>query len=139
MELAALLQHIRPSSAEDSRAQRLFRAEATRLVDRLRVLFGEWGTLREVEPEYDRLANVAAVNRWELMRLARESEQLQPPRSMGGTQRELHGALTRAARAWQLLANGYRSHKAVAVCDGQALLVETLAQVDGLVEQLQMR
>jgi hypothetical protein len=117
----------------------VFRADATRLVNRLRVLFDEWGTLREVVPEYDRLGNVAAVNRWELMRLARESEQLHSPRSMNGVQRELHEALTSAARAWQLLANGYRFHKSEAVCDGQALLIDTLAQVDGLIEQMQMR
>jgi hypothetical protein len=136
--LAAFLQFIRPVSAEDRGAERLFRADATRLTNRLRTMFDDWGTMREVVPENDRLANVAAVNRWELTRLAQESEQLQSPRSMNGIRRELHVALTNAARAWQLLANGYRFHKSHAVCDGQALLVDTLAQVERLIEQMQM-
>ncbi|MBV9547704.1 MAG: hypothetical protein JOY61_25300 [Chloroflexi bacterium] len=138
MALATLFQFIRPASPEDHEAQQLFRGDATRLVDRLRVMFEEWGAMREFVPEYDKLANVAAVNRWELMRLAHESEQLHSPRSMAATQRELHEALTSGARAWQLLANGYRFHKSEAVCDGQALLIDTLAQVDRLIQQVQM-
>lgn len=139
MALASILQLIWPATAEERHAQRIFRAEALRIASRVRTVFDDWLAMREVEPENSRLANVAAVNRWELMRLAQEAEQLQPPRSMNGAQRDLHESLTAAARACQLLANGYRFHKSDAVCDGQALLLDTLADIDRLIEQLQMR
>jgi hypothetical protein len=38
-----------------------------------------------------------------------------------------------------LLANGYRFHKSEAICDGQAMLVETVDDLNGLAGQLQMR
>ena len=43
------------------------------------------------------------------------------------------------ARACQLLANGYRFHKSEAVCDGQALLVETVSDIADLLAQIQTR
>src|SRR6266511_1047746 len=64
-----------------------------------------WVALREIEPDYARLANTAAVNRWELMRLAKQTERLQPPRIVGGTHRHILAAVTSSARACQLLAN----------------------------------
>jgi hypothetical protein len=86
-----------------------------------------------------RLANVAAVNRWELMRLANEAELLEPPRKLGSVHRDMQEAVIGAARACQLLANGYRFYKSEAVCDGQALLVETVQNISDLAAQLQMR
>ena len=53
--------------------------------------------------------------------------------------RDVQNAVIGSARACQLLANGYRFHKSEAVCDGQALLVETVANITDLVAQLQMR
>jgi hypothetical protein len=58
---------------------------------------------------------------------------------LAGVHRDVLNAVVGAARACQLLANGYRSHKSEAVCDGQALLVETVNEIDDLVGQLQMR
>jgi hypothetical protein len=58
---------------------------------------------------------------------------------MSAMHRDVQNALVGAARACQLLANGYRFHKSEAVCDGQALLVETVADISELVAQLQMR
>lgn len=140
MALATFLQLLRPQSlAHEQRAQRLYRAHAQQASSQLRRVFDEWLALREVEPEYSQLANAAAVDRWELMRLAKDTERLEPPRSCVGAHRDLHNALVGAARACQLLANGYRFHKSEAVCDGQALLVETVAEVTELVAQLQMR
>jgi hypothetical protein len=133
----ALLQWIRPSTVEARRAERLFRAEALRIASQLRKILDSWSSVREIEPENDRLANAAAVNRWELMRLAQDAEQLQAPRPLSGAHRELCEAVTSSARACQLLANGYRFHKSEAVCDGQALLLDTLASLDRLHQQLQ--
>jgi hypothetical protein len=95
--------------------------------------------LREVESDYARLANAAAVNRWELLRMAHDLEQLEQPRSLSSLHREVHNALIGSARACQLLANGYRFHKSEAVCDGQALLVETVDDMGELLVQIQTR
>ena len=105
----------------------------------MRAVFDDWIAVREVEPDNSRLANAAAVNRWELMRLVTEVEALEPPRSLTALHREVVNAVSGAARACQLLASGYRSHKSVAVCDGQALLLETVNEIDDLVGRLQMR
>jgi hypothetical protein len=138
--LATFLQLLRPQSlVQEQRAQRLYRAHAQQAASRVRGIFDDWLALREVEPDYSHLANAAAVNRWGLMRLARDTERLDPPRSLGGAHRDLHNALIGSARACQLLANGYRFHKSEAICDGQALLVETVAEISELVAQLQMR
>jgi hypothetical protein len=109
------------------------------MADGLRAMFDAWGSLREIEPDYARLANAAAVNRWRIMRLARTVEQLEPPRSLSNVHREVHNAVIGCARACQLLANGYRFHKSEAVCDGQALLVETVADISELLVQIQTR
>ena len=105
----------------------------------MRVAFDNWVRMREIEPDNMRLANAAAVNRWELMRLAREAEQLEPPRKLAGVHRDVQETVVSAARACQLLANGYRFYKSEAVCDGQALLLETVQNISDLAAQLQMR
>jgi hypothetical protein len=105
----------------------------------MRATFENWINMREIEPDHARLANAAAVSRWELMRLAQQTEEIEAPRSLAGVHRDVHNAVIGCARACQLLANGYRFHKSEAVCDGQALLVETVRNINALVEQLQMR
>ena len=139
MALATFLQLLRPQSLQEQRAQRLYAAQVQELVARLPAMFDDWGVMREIEPDNARLANAAAVIRWELMRLAKEVEHLEPPRSLFNVQRDVQSAIVGSARACQLLANGYRFHKSEAVCDGQALLVETVQDMHELVEQLQMR
>jgi hypothetical protein len=137
--LATFLHLLRPTPLPDQHAQRLYRARAQQFASRVRAVFDDWVAVREVETDNSRLANTAAVNRWELMRLVREVDSLEPPRSLAGVHRDVLNAVVGAARACQLLANGYRSHKSEAVCDGQALLVETVNEIDDLVGQLQMR
>jgi hypothetical protein len=109
------------------------------MADRLGAIFDEWGVLREVEPDNARLANAAAVYRWELMRMARDADQLAPPRSLSNVHRDVQNAVVGCARACQLLANGYRFHKSEAVCDGQALLVETVRDIADLLTHIQTR
>jgi hypothetical protein len=137
--LATFLQLRRATSIEDQRAIRIYRSEAEDVFVRVHEMFDGWLRLREYESDNFELANAAAVNRWELMRLVKLVERLGPPRSLTGVHRELQNAIVGAARAWQLLANGYRSHKSVAVCDGQALLVETVADLSELIDRLKMR
>jgi hypothetical protein len=137
--LATFLQLLRPQTAEERHALRLYRAEVQQISTRLRRIQDEWLALREVESDYAQLANAAAVNRWELMRLLKTAEGLEPPRSVSNLHRDVHNDLVGAARACQLLANGYRFHKSEAICDGQALLVETVDDLNALADQLQTR
>ena len=130
---------LRPLSFHEQSAQRLYRARAEQLAVRLRTVLDNWVAVREIEPDNSRLANTAAVNRWELMRLVKEVEAFDPPPSLAAVHRDVLNAVVGAARACQLLANGYRSHKSEAVCDGQALLLETVNEIDDLVGQLQTR
>ena len=139
MALATFLQLLRPTSLQEQRAQRAYQAEVQQIASRMQAIFDDWLTLRELESDNGELANAAAVSRWELMRLARSAEQIEPPRSWVGIHRDVHNAVVGAARACQLLANGYRGHKSEAVCDGQALLLETVTDINGLLGQLQMR
>jgi hypothetical protein len=139
LALGTFLQLLRLQPLQEQRTQRAYSAEVEQLAERLRQIFDDWVALREIEPDNARLANAAAVNRWELMRLAKRSESLEPPRPLASTKRDIHEAVLASARACQLLANGYRFHKSEAVCDGQALLVETVQELGTLVAQLQLR
>lgn len=130
--LASLLQLRRPHTLEQERAERMYAAEVREVLERIRQTYDDWAALREVELDNARLANAAAVHRWALMRLAARVNELSPPRSLTTVQRDLYGAVLTCARACQLLANGYRFHKSEAVCDGQALLVETVEAVGSL-------
>jgi hypothetical protein len=137
--LATFLQLLRPTTIHDERALRIYRTEAEDVANRVHDIFDGWLQLREHESDNFELANAAAVYRWELMRLVKSTEHLSPPRSVNGIHRDLQNAVVGAARACQLLANGYRGHKSEAVCDGQALLVETVADLNALIDQLKMR
>ncbi len=102
----------------------------------MREIFDGWVAQREIEPDYARLANTAAVNRWELMRLRKRAERLHAPRGLQRAHEDLLTAVTASARACQLLANGYRFHKSEAICDGQALFVETLDELSTLLDDV---
>ena len=130
---------IRPRTAEDRDAERIYRAHVERIIGRVRALFEEWLATREFEPDNTRLANAAAVHRWESLRLLHEVEALAPPKSLLLIQRQLQESLLATARGCQLLANGYRSHKSEAVCDGQALLLDTVGALDRLAVEMDRR
>jgi len=139
LALGSILQLLRPQTLQEQHAQRVYRTEVQHIAGRMRAAFDDWARMREVEPDNMRLANAAAVNRWELMRLANAAEQLEPPRKLASMHRDVQDTVVAAARACQLLANGYRFYKSEAVCDGQALLLETVQNINDLAAQLQMR
>jgi hypothetical protein len=139
LALGSILQLLRPQTLQEQRAQRAYRTTVQQIAGRMRSTFDDWVRMREIEPDNVRLANAAAVNRWELMRLANEAELLDPPRKLASVHRAVQETVIAAARACQLLANGYRFYKSEAVCDGQALLVETVQNISDLAAQLQMR
>jgi len=139
LALGSILHLLRPQTLQERRAQRVYQTQVQEIASRIRVAFDDWVRMREIEPDNTRLANAAAVNRWELMRLASEAELLEPPRKLANVHRDVLDAVVAAARACQLLANGYRSHKSEAVCDGQAMLLESVQGISDLAAQLQMR
>jgi hypothetical protein len=132
LALATFLQLFRPQALDRDHTARVYRAHVDAVCQRVREIFDGWVTQREVEPDYARLANAAAVNRWELMRLKKRADRLHPPRTLNRAHDDLLTAVTASARACQLLANGYRFHKSEAICDGQALFVETIDELDAL-------
>jgi hypothetical protein len=133
LAIAELLQFLRPHRDDQQHTARVYRAHVEAIGQRVREIFDAWVAQREVEPDYARLANSAAVHRWELMRLGRRAERLHPPRVFNRAHADLVDVVTDSARACQLLANGYRFYKSEAICDGQALFVDTLQQLDSLV------
>jgi hypothetical protein len=127
------------ANLEDQRAQRIYRGHVLDVVAQIRQIFDKWVALREIEPDYARLANTAAVNRWELMRLVERIDRLQPPRVLNSAHRTMLTSVTASARACQLLAVGYRFHKSEAICDGQSLLLETVQDLDDLIVRVDAR
>jgi hypothetical protein len=139
LPLLALLKRIRPPNRAETHVLGAYRVHVQDLAARVRGACETWDRLRQIEPDNARLANMAAVNRWELLRLLGQLERRRAPRMVRHLHADLADALSDAARAWQLLANGYRSHKSEAVCDGQALLVEAAAAVQGISHELETR
>jgi hypothetical protein len=137
--LTSLLKRIGSPRRADAHVLGAYRVRVLDAAEHVRRACEAWDGLRQVEPDNARLANMAAVNRWELVRLLRQLERLHVPEMVSRLHTELSDALGDAARAWQLLANGYRSHKSEAVCDGQALLVEAAAAVQVISQQLETR
>lgn len=138
MAFATLLQRLRPTSLPDDSAHHAYCTEAQPFITRLQTIIEDWLRLREIESDNSELANAAAVSRWELMRLAGSLDELSPPRSFAKVHRAAHEALLTSARAYQLLANGYRGHKSEVVCDGQALLLQMMTEINALRGRLEM-
>jgi hypothetical protein len=139
LALATFLHLWRPRTLEEQRQQREYTAHVQAVSARVRGVFDAWVLMREVEGDYSRLANTSAVNRWELMRLAKESEHIHAPRALSDVHRDASAAVTASARACQLLANGYRFGKSEAICDGQALFVEAVQDLEDLVRVAESR
>ncbi len=141
MALESLLRRFRRPSLEELEAVREYQRLSDSLIQRVQAMHDEWYTLSEVAAEKPRLANVASVNRWEVVRVGEQVDELSVPTLAGGAHRRVVSALKDSARAYQLLATGHRYHKSEAVCDGQTLLSESLdallaarRQIEGVLE-----
>jgi hypothetical protein len=139
LAIADFLQLLRPHTLHQQHTARVYRAHVQAIGERVREIFDAWAAQREIERDYARLANSAAVHRWELMRLGKRAERLHPPRIFNRAHTDLEAVVTDCARACQLLANGYRFHKSEAICDGQALFLDTLQELDTLVRAVEER
>ncbi len=99
------------------------------ILDRASHLYAGWLESTREERDQERLANMAAVLRWELATLLSELVQLNAPAPLAQRHRDLVHSLGRAARAAHMLANGYRFCNFGKLCDGQTGLQDSMAAV----------
>ena len=95
------------------------------LADRAETLYHQWFEHTALVSDSEKLANAAAIHRWESATLARRLERVNPPTELEGDHARLVEAIQLASRASQLLSSGSRYHNANALCEGQMLLTES--------------
>jgi hypothetical protein len=117
---------LRRRTPEERQAMRLFGDRARRIVHRERAIVDDWLQQASMGVGDERLANAAAVARWQSGRLTERLEHLAPPPSCESAHRDITEAILDVTRGFQLLASGYRFRATDAVCDGQALLNEAM-------------
>ena len=91
-------------------------------LDRAERLYEQWFEHVALLDDSEKLANVAAIHRWEVATMGQALAGVTPPPIFARPHAEIVASLTMASRAAQLLSNGSRFHTANAVCDGQTLL-----------------
>lgn len=92
-------------------------------------LYASWLESTREERDQERLANMAAVLRWELAGLLSDLMELTPPAPVTQHHRDLAQSLGRAVRAAHMLAYGYRFCNFGRLCDGQTGLQDSMAAV----------
>lgn len=98
------------------------------MLDRAEHLYQQWIEQAAMFVESERLANAAAVQRWDLATMKQMAEGAIPPRGLARAHADFVASLHVASRAAQLLNSGHRFHTASAVCDGTTLLEEARQQ-----------
>ncbi len=107
------------------------------ILDRAERLYGQWFEQAALFVNSEKLANAAAIHRWQIATMKQAVERATPPPALASAHAELIRALQVASRAAQLLSRGSRFHNASAVCDGHTLLEE--ARQQRLVAERQIR
>lgn len=93
-------------------------------LDRAERLCQEWFEQASLFLDNEKLANAAAIHRWETATMSQNLARIVPPAVLAQAHTEAVASLLLASRAAQLLSNGSRFHSASAVCDGQTMLQE---------------
>src|SRR5687767_2902541 len=78
--------------------------------DRAEVLYHDWFEHTALVADSEKLANVAAIHRWEAATIARRLERVTPPTELTHDHARLVEAIHMASRASQLLSSGSRYH-----------------------------
>ena len=130
MAISDLIRRLRRPNAEEAEASNAYWRLVEPATLRLREVVTVWVDYSITERESERLANAAAVYRWELARLSASLDEIQVPAHATRPAKEIAAALADAVRGCQLLATGHRFHKSETVCEGQTLLVESVDRVD---------
>jgi hypothetical protein len=94
-------------------------------LERAEALYQDWFEQSALFIDNEKLANGAAIHRWETARMSRMLKQVLPPSVLAQPHHDLIASLSQASRAAQLLSSGSRFHNASAVCDGQMMLEES--------------
>ncbi|MDP8921621.1 MAG: hypothetical protein M3O34_01935 [Chloroflexota bacterium] len=98
------------------------------LADRAEALHQQWFEYTALIADSEKLANAAAIHRWQVAAMARTLERVAPPAELALDHVRLIEAFQLASRAAQLLSSGSRYHNANALCEGQVLLTESRAR-----------
>jgi len=85
-------------------------------------LHQRWQLEQATHDDSERLANTAAILRWEFNQLARAHAGREAPPQARQLHAEVEQSLLTAQRACQMLSNGYRFHNLDKICDGGELL-----------------
>ncbi|MBI4495272.1 MAG: hypothetical protein HY690_21055 [Chloroflexi bacterium] len=102
--------------------QRAFAAQVLAALETARRCDEEWSAQVELTSNYPSLANLAAVQRWKLTRLAYILAATAPPPRLQRQASQGAKVLLLTAEAFHRLTNGYRFTKFERVCEGQAQL-----------------
>jgi hypothetical protein len=113
---------------EADAAERGYVQVALELLARCEELHQRWLEQLEEQRRHERLANAAAVYHWYLNSLRGRLAVVESPPALGAWHEALTGALDSAARATQLMSQGYRFHNVRRICDGGLLLEDALGQ-----------
>jgi hypothetical protein len=130
MRWTSLIRRFRRLSPDEKSALRAYRAQSEPILQQIRASRDAWVVALRDQEDGERLANQAAVYRWETGRLAEQFAALESPPVALEEHRQLAEAVNNVTRAYHLLANGTRFHKSDAVCEGQDLLLRSMDLVD---------
>jgi hypothetical protein len=117
-------------------AQRGYVQVALELLARCEELHQGWLEQVDEQRRNERLANATAVYYWYLRSLRERLGTLDAPPSLGAWHEALSAAFDAAARATQLMSQGYRFHNVRRICDGGLLLEEARGQAVGVRDAL---
>ena len=98
------------------------------VLERAERLYGQWLEQTALFVDSEKLANAAAIHRWQIATMKQAVEGAEPPPALASAHTALIDALQAASRAAQLLSSGSRFHNAGALCDGHTMLEEARQQ-----------
>jgi hypothetical protein len=126
-----------PSPVLSDEAVRGYVQVALDLLARCEELHERWLVALDEQRRNERLANAAAVYRWQLTAVLARLEALPVPSTLQAWHDALLEALGAASRGTHLLSHGYRFHVVRTICDGGLLLEEAREQQQALRDVLQ--
>ena len=105
-------------------AVRGYTSTVLELLTRWEDLHQHWLGAVDEQRRNERLANAAAVYRWQLNAIGAQLEALAVPPAVAGWHEALVEALAVASSGTRLLSHGYRFHNVRMICDGGLVLEE---------------
>jgi hypothetical protein len=113
-----------PEAENGEGAVHAYTSAALELLTRWEDLHQHWLVAVDEQRRNERLANAAAVYRWQLNAIGAQLEALTVPPAVATWHEALVKALGVASSGTRLLSHGYRFHNVRMICDGGLLLEE---------------